>query len=32
LIPETSCERRNNFLDRSLLIETMAGNHSGLFE
>jgi hypothetical protein len=32
LIPETSCERRDNFLDRSLLVETMAGNRSGLFE
>jgi hypothetical protein len=32
LIPETSCERRNNFLDRSLLVETMAANRSGLFE
>jgi hypothetical protein len=32
LIPETSCERRNNFLDRSLLVETMARNRSGVFE
>lgn len=32
LIPETSCERRNTFLDRSLLVETMAANRSGLFE
>jgi len=29
LIPETSCERRNTFLDRSLLIETMAGHGGG---
>jgi hypothetical protein len=32
LIPETSCERRNNFLDRSLLVETMAGNRGEIFE
>jgi Domain of unknown function (DUF1998) len=28
LIAETSCERRNNFLDRALLLETMAANGS----
>ena len=31
LIAETSCERRNNFLDRALLVETMAENGSRLF-
>ncbi|MFZ1413729.1 MAG: hypothetical protein WAS73_03995 [Defluviicoccus sp.] len=31
LIAETSCERRNNFLDRALLIETMAANGSQFF-
>jgi hypothetical protein len=31
LIPETSCERRNNFLDRSLLVRTMADAESSLF-
>jgi len=31
LIPETSCERRNNFLDRSLLVRTMADAESNLF-
>lgn len=31
LIAETSCERRNNFLDRALLVETMAANGSSLF-
>ncbi len=32
LIAETSCERRNNFLDRALLIETIAEDQSSLFE
>jgi hypothetical protein len=31
LIAETSCERRNNFLDRALLLETMAANRSSFF-
>jgi hypothetical protein len=31
LIAETSCEARNLFLDRSLLVETMAGRNSGFF-
>lgn len=31
-VPETSCERSNQFLDRALLVETMAGLHAGLFE
>jgi hypothetical protein len=31
LIPETSCERRNQFLDRSLLVRTMADTGSNLF-
>lgn len=31
LIAETSCERRNNFLDRALLVETMASNGSNFF-
>jgi hypothetical protein len=31
LIAETSCERRNNFLDRALLLETMAANESSFF-
>jgi len=31
LIAETSCERRNNFLDRALPVETMAANGSHLF-
>lgn len=31
LIAETSCERRNNFLDRALLVETMAANQSSFF-
>lgn len=31
LIAETSCERRNNFLDRALLLETMAANGSSFF-
>jgi hypothetical protein len=32
LIAETSCEARNLFLDRSLLVQTMAGYQSGFFE
>jgi MrfA Zn-binding domain len=31
LIAETSCEARNLFLDRSLLVETMAGRSAGFF-
>ncbi|MBI5162746.1 MAG: DUF1998 domain-containing protein [Magnetospirillum sp.] len=31
LIAETSCENRNLFLDRSLLVETMAGLGAGFF-
>lgn len=31
LIAETSCESRNLFLDRSLLVETMAGHGAGFF-
>ena len=31
LIAETSCERRNNFLDRVLLLETMAADGSHFF-
>jgi hypothetical protein len=31
LIAETSCERRNQFLDRSLLVRTMADTGSNLF-
>jgi len=31
LIAETSCERRNQFLDRSLLVTTLAENGAGLF-
>jgi hypothetical protein len=32
LIAETSCEARNLFLDRSLLVETMAAQQAGLFD
>jgi hypothetical protein len=31
LLPETSCERRNGFLDRSLLVPTMADTGSSAF-
>lgn len=31
LIAETSCEARNLFLDRSLLVETMAGHQAAFF-
>jgi hypothetical protein len=31
LIAETSCEARNLFLDRALLVETMAGRNAGFF-
>jgi hypothetical protein len=31
LIPETSCEMRNLYLDRALVRNTMAGTNSGLF-
>ena len=30
LVAETSCERRNNYLDRALLVETMAINRASL--
>jgi len=30
LVPETSCERRNAYLDRALLVETMAMNMASL--
>jgi hypothetical protein len=30
LVAETSCEKRNEFLDRALLVQTMAGNGSEL--
>jgi hypothetical protein len=30
LVPETSCEARNNFLDRALLGATVADTESGL--
>lgn len=32
LIAETSCERRNNFLDRALLFETVVANRSAFFQ
>ena len=32
LIAETSCEMRNLFLDRNLLVPTMAGDGSSFFE
>jgi hypothetical protein len=32
LVAETSCEKRNEFLDRALLIETMSSNRSALFD
>lgn len=32
LIAETSCEMRNLFLDRSLLVQTMAGQQSNFFD
>lgn len=31
LVAETSCEKRNEYLDRALLVETMAANGSALF-
>jgi hypothetical protein len=31
LIAETSCEARNLFLDRGLLVETMADTKAGFF-
>jgi hypothetical protein len=30
LVAETSCERRNNYLNRALLVETMATNGASL--
>jgi hypothetical protein len=32
LIAETSCEARNLFLDRSLLVETMTARQSAFFQ
>ena len=32
LIAETSCESRNLFLDRALLVRTMQGNNTAFFE
>ena len=32
LIAETSCEMRNLFLDRNLLVPTMANDGAGLFD
>lgn len=32
LIAETSCEMKNLFLDRDILVQTMAGNKSAFFE
>ena len=32
LIAETSCEMRNLFLDRNLLVPTMAGRDSSFFK
>ena len=31
LAPETSCEMRNLFLDRSLLVKTIGGGNSNFF-
>ena len=31
LIPETSCEMRNLYLDRSLLVQTMSGENISFF-
>jgi hypothetical protein len=31
LVAETSCEKRNEFLDRALLVQTMAGSGAELF-
>jgi hypothetical protein len=31
LVAETSCEKRNEYLDRALLVETMAANGASLF-
>jgi hypothetical protein len=32
LVAETSCEKRNEFLDRSLLVDTMASHQAGFFK
>ncbi|MBV8056732.1 MAG: DUF1998 domain-containing protein, partial [Deltaproteobacteria bacterium] len=32
LIPETSCEQRNDFLDRALVVPTIAGSGSAFFD
>ena len=32
LVAETSCEKRNEFLDRALLVETMGGGGASLFK
>lgn len=31
LVAETSCEKRNLYLDRALLVETLAGSEAGFF-
>jgi hypothetical protein len=31
LIAETSCERRNDFLDRALVVNTVSGNGAAFF-
>lgn len=31
LVPETSCEKQNQFLDRAVLVETLARDNSGAF-
>lgn len=31
LVAETSCEKRNEYLDRALLVETMSGDSAALF-
>jgi Domain of unknown function (DUF1998) len=31
LIAETSCEQRNDFLDRALVVQTVAGDEAALF-
>ena len=32
LLPESSCERRNDFLDRSLVVPTVDGNGAAFFD
>ncbi len=31
LLPETSCENNNTFLDRAMVVGTPDGQHSGFF-